>query len=395
MSAPVYSFPWVISPLSFEEFENEYFEKRFVHLKRNDREYFSPALSYAAIERYLYNETLKFPSTRLTNAKEDVPTEKYVQGEKVVASNLLKHFVEGSTIVLSGLHEHVAGLGELVSNLSKQFYQRFQTNIYITPKGSQGFKVHYDTHDVFVLQIHGKKTWKIYKDNPVSLPNKLMEFAPGKYAVGEVEETIVAEAGDLIYIPRGVMHQAETNDEMSIHVTLGMLGYTWTDLLIESVLEFSKTDDSLRKFLPRDMLRNGVKENHLAYFSELFSTMSTAISLQESVNRFKREISASQKINIKNLLTQGDSVSEIGDDSIFEVRQNVLFLIKRKGENVVLEWQGKEVEFPMFMDPAIHFIAKIKEPFGLAHVPDCVDHDGKIVFVTRLIKEGLLSIKIN
>jgi hypothetical protein len=143
------------------------------------------------------------------------------------------------------------------------------------------------------------------------------------------------------------------------------------------------------------MLRNGVKENHLAYFSELFSTMSTAISLQESVNRFKREISASQKINIKNLLTQGDSVSEIGEESMFEVRQNVLFLIKRKGENVVLEWQGKEVEFPMFMDPAIHFIAKIKEPFGLAHVPDCVDHDGKIVFVTRLIKEGLLSIKIN
>lgn len=395
MNVPVYTFPWVISPLSFEEFEKDYFEKRFIHIKRNQTEYFSPALTYSAIEDYLYNETLKFPSTRLTNAKEDVPSEKYVVGDKVVTSNLLKHFVEGSTIVLSGLHEHVAGLGELVSNLSKQFYQRFQTNVYITPKGSQGFKVHYDTHDVFVLQIHGKKTWKIYKDNPVSLPNKLMEFAPGKYEVGELDETIVAEAGDLIYIPRGIMHQAETNDDMSIHVTLGMLGYTWTDLLIESVLEFSKTNDSLRRFLPREMLRNGAKEIHQEYFAELFSTMATSISLQDSVNRFKREISASQKINIKNLLTQGDSVSGIDENSIFEMRHNVLFLIKRKGENVVLEWQGKEVEFPMFMDPAIHFIAKMKQPFKLDQVPDCVDQDGKIVFVTRLIKEGLLSIQIN
>ena len=102
-----------------------------------------------------------------------------------------------------------------------------------------------------------------------------------------------------------------------------------------------------------------------------------------------------KKINIKNLLTQGNSVSGIDENSVFEMRDNVLFLIKRKGENVVLEWQGKEVEFPMFMDPAIHFIAKIKEPFGLAHVPDCVDQDGKIVFVTRLIKEGLLSIQLN
>jgi ribosomal protein L16 Arg81 hydroxylase len=296
---------------------------------------------------------------------------------------------------LSGLHEHLAGLGELVSNLSKQFYQRFQTNIYITPKGSQGFKVHYDTHDVFVLQIHGKKTWKIFKDNPVSLPNKLMEFTPGKYTVGELDQTIVAEAGDLIYIPRGVMHQAETNYEMSIHVTLGMLGYTWTDLLIESILEYSKTNDALRKFLPRDMLRNGAKENFQEYFQDLFSVMSSSISLQESINRFKREVSASQKINIRNLLTQGDLVSDMNENTVFKIRQNVLFLIKRKGDNVVLEWQGKEVEFPIFMDPAIHFIAKMKEEFTLSSLPDCVDDNGKIVFVTRLIKEGLLSIKIN
>jgi len=160
-------------------------------------------------------------------------------------------------------------------------------------------------------------------------------------------------------------------------------------------LEFSKTNDSLRRFLPREMLRNGAKEIHQEYFSELFSTMASSISLQESVNRFKREISASQNINIKNLLTQGDSVSGIDENSMFEMRYNVLFLIKRKGENVVLEWQGKEVEFPMFMDPAIHFIAKMKQPFKLAQVPDCVDQDGKIVFVTRLIKEGLLSIQIN
>ena len=395
MSNTVYSFPWVISPLSFEEFESEYFEKKFIHIKRNQSNYFGPALSYEAIEEYLYNETLKFPSTRLTNAKEDVPSEKYVTGEKVVTSNLLKHFVEGSTIVLSGLHEHLAGLGELVSNLSKQFYQRFQTNIYITPKGSQGFKVHYDTHDVFVLQIHGKKTWKIFKDNPVSLPNKLMEFTPGKYTVGELDQTIVAEAGDLIYIPRGVMHQAETNDEMSIHVTLGMLGYTWTDLLIESILEYSKTNDALRKFLPRDMLRNGAKENFQEYFQDLFTVMSSSISLQESINRFKREVSASQKINIRNLLTQGDLVSGMNENTVFKIRQNVLFLIKRKGDNVVLEWQGKEVEFPIFMDPAIHFIAKMKDEFTLSSLPDCVDDNGKLVFVTRLIKEGLLSIKIN
>jgi len=84
MVPQVYSFPWVIAPLSFEEFENEYFEKRYIHLKRGESKYFAPALSYEVIEEYLYNETLKFPSTRLTNAKEDVPSEKYVLGIKSI-----------------------------------------------------------------------------------------------------------------------------------------------------------------------------------------------------------------------------------------------------------------------------------------------------------------------
>ena len=34
-----------------------------------------------------------------------------------------------------------------------------QINAYITPPENQGFAAHYDTHDVFVLQVSGSKRW--------------------------------------------------------------------------------------------------------------------------------------------------------------------------------------------------------------------------------------------
>ena len=38
-----------------------------------------------------------------------------------------------------------------------------QINAYITPPQNRGFAAHYDVHDVFVLQIAGRKTWRIHE----------------------------------------------------------------------------------------------------------------------------------------------------------------------------------------------------------------------------------------
>ena len=35
-------------------------------------------------------------------------------------------------------------------------------NVYLTPADSQGFSPHYDDIDAFILQLEGKKRWKVY-----------------------------------------------------------------------------------------------------------------------------------------------------------------------------------------------------------------------------------------
>src|SRR4029079_992330 len=66
---------------------------------------------------------------------------------------------DGSTIVLQFIHERWKPLTKLCSALSYELSAGFQVNAYLTPQNARGLNVHYDTHDVFVLQLEGMKHW--------------------------------------------------------------------------------------------------------------------------------------------------------------------------------------------------------------------------------------------
>lgn len=128
----------------------------------------------------------------------------------------------------------------------------------MTPPNSQGFAPHYDDIEAFVLQIEGKKRWRLYK------PRSENEYLPRKaspnfteHEIGKpILETIIT-AGDLLYFPRGTIHQGDTLgfDEHSLHVTISVYQKnTWGDflekLLPMSLREAIGNDVVFRKGLP-------------------------------------------------------------------------------------------------------------------------------------------------
>lgn len=116
-----------------------------------------------------------------------------------------------------------------------------QVNLYLTPANAQAFEAHFDWMDGFVVQIHGAKRWKVY-DTLVMQPRPDMRFKPSKSdvaALGEPLAELLLEAGDVLYVPAGFVHQAvNTPDENvttpSLHLTFGMevgTHYSWEVLL--------------------------------------------------------------------------------------------------------------------------------------------------------------------
>ena len=135
-------------------------------------------------------------------------------------------------MVFEALQHRQEPLRRLCARLCREAGVRTQTNIYLTPPGSQGFRAHWDTHDVFVLQVCGSKRWHLYEGGPDSpLPHQ--KFDPDQHAPGAHQDEFTLNSGDTLYIPRGQMHAAETTDEISLHITLGLIAYSWADLLAD------------------------------------------------------------------------------------------------------------------------------------------------------------------
>jgi ribosomal protein L16 Arg81 hydroxylase len=136
----------------------------------------------------------------------------------------------------------------LAAAIEAEFDHAVHANVYITPGNAIGFSPHYDTHEVFVLQIAGSKRWRIHKP-PLPLPHRSHPFDPRSYVPSDPGSELDLVPGDLLYLPRGFVHTTETSDSFSIHVTLGITVYTWVDLLTEWV-QLSTHRPSFRRALP-------------------------------------------------------------------------------------------------------------------------------------------------
>ncbi len=380
---------WLLYPESKEVFEQNIFEKKFLHIKRSNSSYYDEFLRLKNLDDLFGSRQFRFPSLRLTKAGEELTSEKYSHDKNIDASLVQRYFLDGYTIILNTLHEQNQALGEMVNCLSNDLGHPFQTNIYITPPNSQGFPAHYDTHDVFVLQIEGAKKWRIYEDSPVVLPTKQLEFQKEKHPAPQFFTELELVKGDLLYIPRGVMHDAQTSKDLSVHVTLGWLGYTWTDVLVHMLLEFSKNNVLPRKFV--DPFRNCNREDLEDEFKELLMQFSETYQVQNSINQFRLELASSQRFFFSDMLKNASQFNQFSLSSKFTMRNNILVIPEKSSEEAILRIGNREITFPTFTFNTLDFILKAMQPFTIVELPDDLDDDGKIVLLKRLLKEGIIT----
>lgn len=110
-------------------------------------------------------------------------------------------------------------------------------NVYLTPPHSQTVPRHSDDRDVLLLQVMGEKEWVVYRDTatpsgmPVWLPYRSEEVgkAEGRPAPSTLEPTlrVTVRQGDVLYLPRGFVHEAATSDASSLHLTVALQSSDW------------------------------------------------------------------------------------------------------------------------------------------------------------------------
>jgi ribosomal protein L16 Arg81 hydroxylase len=163
---------------------------------------------------------------------------------------LLMRFDAGASLVVSQFHETHPPLADFCRGLERLFLHGVQANIYLTPPKAQGFRTHFDTHDVLVLQVEGRKRWRIWDGERLPRPTRRTPWPGNMQPIGEPHE-LVMSPGDVLYIPRGVMHDAATlPGEHSLHITVGLLEASWAQVLRSLIDELELNDPALRESVP-------------------------------------------------------------------------------------------------------------------------------------------------
>ncbi|SFK15771.1 cupin domain-containing protein [Falsiroseomonas stagni] len=253
----------LLAPVTPEKFFAEHHDKAPLHVRGNPGK-FAQVLSWRQINRLLdmshiwTSTSLKLVldsqaisaeqfcsrATSRDNAAVMQPDAKLVQG----------WIAKGASVVMNDVDSLTPGLAGISAALEGAGLGKAQANVYISWQSHKAFHTHYDTHDVWAVQVEGEKSWNIWEGRAeYPIPHPAFRGQPQSHhdqARGKLRGTVHMKPGDLLYLPRGWYHDALAEAPSSVHVAYGVhapLGMDLMNMLAERVLY----DAEFRKPLPR------------------------------------------------------------------------------------------------------------------------------------------------
>lgn len=248
---PPLSLAWLLQPLKVETFLDTVWGQTHYHVSRNCPGYYDTLLDGSASVDELVS-SFRADLSLVSLARGDDKKNAYVyrlaeSGFDVVGIG--RDFADGYTIVLESVHRYVRTIASLLHSIEIELNFTTQVNAYITPPGSQGFVAHYDDHDVLILQIRGSKVWHLYDGADVA-PHEMRRHEPVATAGLPLPTDVRMEIGDVLYLPRGRVHAAESTSEVSVHLTVGLHAPTLLTLVTRALDSLSHSDDRVHTQLP-------------------------------------------------------------------------------------------------------------------------------------------------
>ncbi|EKX48112.1 hypothetical protein GUITHDRAFT_137055 [Guillardia theta CCMP2712] len=244
--------------VTVEEFFINFWEQRHLHVKRGRSNFYGNILSLKDVMRYVGRGRVSMARSnlRVCKYKDGVRRERRIRGTS--ASELKRQICRGYTAQIFSPQHLCTPVAAVCAQLEQVLHSLVGSSLYVTPSHSQGLAPHHDDVDVFVFQLHGRKRWRLYAPK-VRWPKSYSRDMRDK-EIGEPVLDVVLKPGDLLYMPRGTVHQASTRSSPSIHLTISAYQHqAWDDLLLAAlpyaVRQAAEEEQELRRSIPLDTLR--------------------------------------------------------------------------------------------------------------------------------------------
>lgn len=230
----------LLYPYDLEAFLEHHWTTKAIAISGKGQRRFSHLFSWERLNELLNFHQFTYPDLRLA------------LDEKVLDASENAHLAQwcqqGATLILDQVHKRVPAIAQFAAEIRQDLGFSTQVNVYSSYPGRQGFSCHYDTHEVFILQVGGSKQWKVFHDT-VKYPLPEQKSAAFSPPPEPAYLNCTLHPGDVLYIPRGHWHYAIASEMPSLHLTLGIHTKTGIDLL-EWLVNQLHQQEAWRQSLP-------------------------------------------------------------------------------------------------------------------------------------------------
>ncbi len=212
----------LLAPVPLVNFLGEHWGESHLCVRGRAAKY-AQLFGWRDLNHLLATQRLDAPRLRLVRDGRDV------KPRDLAVRALNRELARDATLVLNAVNEMHPPLAELARGFARLFLTEPNVNLYASFGRQPGYGPHWDDHDVFILQLAGRKRWLLYgpgRPHPLkrdARPNDLQPLKP--------KARLLLKAGDLLYIPRGHWHDAIAVGEPTLHLTLGVATLTGIDFL--------------------------------------------------------------------------------------------------------------------------------------------------------------------
>jgi ribosomal protein L16 Arg81 hydroxylase len=366
-----FSLARLLEPLSVATFVGEIWARDHYHIKRGCPGYFDGLLPGPSTVDELLELFRREPAAvRLVRGKDKKGPDCYRLADGTLdLAAVGNDFADGYTIVLDGVEQYVRTVGTIARSIEVELNFATQVNTYLTPPGQAGLVPHYDDHDVLILQIEGSKTWHLYVG--ADLPPREIQRDNDKAVAVDglpVPTDVRLEAGDVLYVPRGRVHAAETNSEPSIHLTVGIHAPTVLMLAIGALYSQSFRDDRLNARLPARHLDDADLD------ATLRGLVAEAVEAVEDPGAMADGLGLLADVLVRRgrcpPIGKIANVNTIDEQTRVVKYQPLYSRVKAVDDGVVLEFASLSINAGCDHEAALRFVSSSTGPFRVGDLPE-------------------------
>ncbi len=379
----------ILAPLSLSDFLERYSYKKAVHV-RGAANKFQNLFNWDSLNDLLASLTLTGQQVKMSKG-----------GSSFFSNNarrILAEVNQGATLILEDIDNRDPNLRSFLNGLSDEICSGMRANLYLSFPNKQGYRIHYDTHDFFILQLEGFKEWSVY---PATMESPL--FYQKEHGIAPPAEDLLylnctLAKGDVLYVPKGHWHKAVSVEEPSMHLTLAMFTPTGIDFL-DWLVDELREDAEARRTFPF-LLKENVPGDERSFpaLDEFLAGVKGALMRRMSSNSVGFDYHRYAVAKLKNRvpftfpLQLVENIRLLESAGRFSRIPQATFLHDAGGDKVELVYSGRTAIFDRRLKPLLKFVLTNEEftKSDLTHRANGLSWEQILQVLFVLVKEGLI-----